>query len=125
MRSAVEIKYAPPSLAIVALIGAHDLGEYQQLKAVFAAAAIRAPNVIIDLSRCALIDSTVMAMLLDGESVVTRDHGRFVVALPEEPNPVTRLAELAQLAELVPTYVSVEAALASFQPVEIADAKPV
>jgi anti-anti-sigma regulatory factor len=125
MQSAVEITSAPPSVAIVALSGAHDLSEYKQLKAVFAAAAIRAPNVIIDLSRCALIDSTVMAMLLNGQSIVTRDYGRFVVALPEEPNPVTRLAELVQLAELVPTYVSVEAALASFQPAESAAAQPV
>jgi anti-anti-sigma regulatory factor len=125
MQSTVGIKSDTPSVVIVALIGAHDLGEYKQLKAVFATAPLRAINVIIDLTRCALIDSTIMAMLLNGQSVVTRDHGRFVVALPAEPNPVTRLAELAQLAEQVPTYVSVEAALASFQSVESADALPV
>lgn len=125
MQSTVEINSATPSVVIVALTGAHDLAECKELKAVFAAAASRAPNVIVDLSRCALIDSTLMAMLLNGQSVVTGDHGRFVVALPAQPNPVTRLAELAQLAEQVPTYVSVEAALASFQPVQSAAAQPV
>jgi anti-anti-sigma factor len=118
MHTTVEIKTASRSVAIVSLIGEHDLGDYESLKVAFARAAIRAPNVIVDLSRCEFIDSTVVGMLLHVESVVARDHARLVIALPEKANAVTRVAGLTQLGEVLPVYLSVEAALASFLPVE-------
>jgi anti-anti-sigma factor len=104
-----------PSVAIVPLVGEHDLSCYESLKVAFARAAVQAPNVIVDLSRCEFIDSTVIRALLDAQSVVARDSGSFGVALPAEPNAVTRLVELVHLAQRVPTYPSVEAALKSFQ----------
>lgn len=113
MPNTVEITTATPSVSIVSLVGDHDLGEYESLKVAFARAAIRAPNLVADLSRCAFIDSTVIGLLLHAERLVAKDRGRLVVALPAQAGPVTRVAELVRLSELLPTFVSVEAALAS------------
>ena len=116
MPNAIEITSPTADVAIVALIGEHDLNDYASLKLAFSKAAIEATHVVVDLSRCEFVDSTTISGLLAAQSVVVRDHGRFVVALPHEPNAVTRVADIMRLAELLPVYASVEAALASFQP---------
>jgi anti-anti-sigma factor len=103
------------SVAIVPIVGEHDLSRCETLKVALARAAIRAPNVIVDLSRCDFLDSTVIRVLLDAQIVVVRDEGSFGVALPAEPNAVTRIAELVHLSQRVPTYSSVAAALESLQ----------
>lgn len=105
-----------PSVAVVPLVGEKDLSAHDSLKVALARAAIQAPNVIIDLSRCDFIDSSVIGLLLDTQRIVARDGGAFVVALPAEPNAVTRIAELVHLSQRVPTYPSVAAALESLQP---------
>jgi anti-anti-sigma factor len=124
MHVTVETKTASPSAVIVALTGEHDVGDYGSLRIALARAAIRAPNVVVDLSRCEFIDSTVVGTLLRAESVVARDRGRFLAVLPKQANAVIRIADLIGLAEVLPTSVSVEAALASFQPGHN-DAQPV
>jgi anti-anti-sigma factor len=119
----VELSSAARDVAAVALVGEHDLDGYENLRTVFARAAIRAPNVLIDLSACEFIDSTVISMVLHTETIVTRDGGTLVVALPAERNSVSRLAEVIKLGQLVPTFASVAAALASFDP-SYAEATP-
>jgi anti-anti-sigma factor len=124
MPNSVRIISATPSVAIVSLLGEHDLGDSEPLKVAFARAAIRAPNVIVDLSDCSFIDSTVIALLLHAQSVVAQDGGRFAVALPTKPNAVTRVVDLMQLVQLVPVYASVEDALATFGQPQPATARP-
>ena len=114
MGNDVEITMASASIAVISLSGEHDLGGYETLRTGFVLAAIRGSNVIVDLSRCDFIDSTVISMLLHTETLVARDGGRLVLALPGEESSVTRLAEVVKLAELLPTYSSFDAALASF-----------
>jgi len=104
---------ASPSVAIVPLVGEHDLSRYESLRVSLARASIRAPNVIVDLSQCTFIDCTVIRLLLDAQSVVGRDEGDFGVVLPAGPNAVTRIAELVQLSQRAPTYSSVEEAIES------------
>jgi anti-anti-sigma factor len=90
MQEAVNTQTA--TVAIVPVIGEHDLSGYEPLKAVLARAAIQAPNVIVDLSHCDFIDAAVIGLLLDAHSVVARDAGSFRVARPAEPSAVTRVA---------------------------------
>jgi anti-anti-sigma factor len=106
-------KQASDSVAIVSLVGEHDLGEHDQIKGAFARAAVTARNVMVDLTECAFIDSTVIALLLGAQSSIAQNGGRMAVALPVEPNAVTRLAELVRMGDLLPTYGTREAALAS------------
>lgn len=115
MHNAIEIELASPSIAIISLTGEYDVARHESLKAALARAAIRAPNVLVDLSQCTLVDGAALGLLLDSQTVVTRDGGRFGIALPNEPNAVTRTAELVHLSERAPTFTSVPQALASFQ----------
>lgn len=56
-----------------------------------------------------------IGLLLDAHSVVARDAGSFGVAMPAEPNAVTRVAELVHLSQRIPSYASVTDALANGQ----------
>ena len=123
MRVTVEMKTASPSAVVVALAGKHDVGDYGSLRIALARAAIRAPDVVVDLSHCEFIDSTVINTLLHAEGVVARGRGRLLTVLPDEANALTRVTDVAQLAGMLPTCASVEAALASFQPAT-ANAQP-
>jgi anti-anti-sigma factor len=112
MTSSVEMRFAAPSVMILSLVGEHELQGAESLKVALARAAIRANDVIVDLTRCELIEPTVIAALLDTQSIVSQDAGRFAVVLPSEPNAVTRLAALAHLDKLFPTFSSLDKALA-------------
>jgi anti-anti-sigma factor len=112
MTSSVEMRFAAPSVMILSLVGEHELEGAESLKVALARAAIRANDVIVDLTRCELIEPTVIAALLDTQSIVSQDAGRFAVVLPSEPNAVTRLAALAHLDKLFPTFSSLDKALA-------------
>lgn len=111
----IETHCHTPSMAIVSLIGEHDLSERGRLRLALTRAAIQAPDVIVDLSRCDLIDCTVIGLLLHAHDVVTRDGGSFGVALPEHPNAVVRVAHLVGLAQRLPTYPSLAVALARLE----------
>ena len=113
MRDSNRISYPAPRVAVVSLMGEHDLGDYVLLKVAFAKATSRALNVIADLARCEFIDSTVVSMLLLAQNLILQDGGRFAVVLPDEPNPVTRTADLLHLPDLMPTYHTMEEAHAS------------
>jgi len=112
MTSSVEMRFAAPSVMILSLVGEHELEGAESLKVALARAAIRANDVIVDLTRCELIEPTVIAALLDTQSIVSQDAGRFAVVLPSQPNAVTRLAALAHLDKLFATFSSLDEALA-------------
>jgi anti-anti-sigma factor len=111
----VELTSATDEIAIVALIGEHDLGHYEALKVVLARAAIRARNVIVDLSECAFIDSTTISLLLYASRVTTRYSGGFVVVITPGYGAVARLAELSRLDQVLSIQPSREAAMTSFE----------
>jgi anti-anti-sigma factor len=121
LRESIRISYPAPRVAVVSLVGEHDLGDYVPLKVAFAKATTRAVNVVADLSLSAFIDSTVVSMLLLAQSLTLQDGGRLAVVLPDEPNPVTRTADLLNLPDLMPTYPTIEEALASFPHASRAD----
>jgi anti-anti-sigma factor len=110
----VELTSVARDMALVALIGEHDLGHYETLKAVLARAALRAPNVVVDLSECAFVDSTVLQLMLHTHAVATRAGGAFAVVIAPEPGAVSRLAELMRLDLILPVHPSLDAARASF-----------
>jgi anti-anti-sigma factor len=110
----VELASAARDVAVVALIGEHDLGHYEGLAAVLARAAVRAPNVVVDLTKCAFIDSTTISLLLNTHAYVTGAGGGLSVVIAPEPGPVSRVAELVRLDQILPVYPSLDAALESF-----------
>jgi anti-anti-sigma factor len=111
--SRVELSCPSPSLAIVELVGEHDLGHYEMLAELLALAAARRRHVLVDLSRCAFIDSTVVALLLAARDEVTSDRGRFALVIPAEQESVARVADLMGLADLFSIYSNRDDASAS------------
>jgi anti-sigma B factor antagonist len=116
MVNAVEVKSASPWIAIVSLVGEHDLGDYTTVKTALTHAAVRAENVIVDLTECTFIDSTVLATMINSGSIAAVDGGRVLVVLPPEGS-VQRLAQAACLDEILPTYDALAAAMASIDSV--------
>lgn len=109
----IEIEFHSAGLAIVSLVGEHDLGRYEHLKDALDTAAERRRNMIVDLTPCAFIDSTTISLLLRAQGEVTSDGGRFALVTPIEPrSAVRRTAELMNLAHLFPVFASLTDALA-------------
>src|SRR4051812_18445834 len=110
----VELASAAQDVAVVALIGEHDLTGYLTLKSVLARAAVRAPNVVVDLSACTFIDSSALQLVLHTHAVATRAGGAFAVVIPPGPGPMARIAALMRLDLIVPVHASLHAVLESF-----------
>lgn len=109
----IEIGFDSPSVAIVSLVGEHDLGQQALQREAFATAIARRRHVVADLTHCTFIDSTVVGRLLQTQAEVTATGGCFLVVLPSELNAVRRTAELMQLGEMFPIHPSTESALES------------
>jgi anti-anti-sigma factor len=110
----VELASVSRDVAVIALIGEHDLSSHEGLKVVLARAAIRAPNVIVDLSDCTFIDLTSITLMLHTDTISGKAGGGFAVVIQAQTGPVCRVAELVQLGERLSIYRSLEAAVASF-----------
>jgi anti-anti-sigma factor len=111
--SHVELSCPSASLAIVELVGEHDLGDYKNLAESLALAAARRRHVLVDLSRCAFIDSTVVALLLAARDEVTSDRGRFALVIPAGQGSVARVADVMGLVDLFDVYSNLDDASAS------------
>src|SRR4051794_22379038 len=111
--SRAELTSAAPDVAVVALIGEHDLGGYETLKMALARASVRAPKVVVDLTDCAFIDLTALALLIHSHAVVRAASGEFAVVIDPEPGPTRRLADLVRLDSILAVHPSLAAAIAA------------
>jgi anti-anti-sigma factor len=111
----IEVEPLSDEVAIVTLRGEHDLSTTPQLSAALEAACAR-PRVLVDLSQCAFIDSTVLALLLSAHSELVERDGRLELFLPSDPaSNVRRLLTLSMIDTLLHLHESRSAALASIQ----------
>jgi anti-anti-sigma factor len=108
------VLHEAPGLAVVQLHGEHDLGTEPALMQALGDAAAHS-NVLVDMSACDFIDSTVIAALLRVAHTVTERGERFALYVPATQRQITRIAQMTHLAELLPIHTSRSAALASFQ----------
>ena len=111
--SRVQVETPSPALAVVSLVGEHDLADCESLKQALDLAASRRRHLIVDLSDCAFIDSTVISLLLYAKGEIVSDGGRFGIVIPVGEGPVARVARIMQLDALFPLFPSFEDALAA------------
>ena len=106
---------AESDVAVVALVGESDVGQYDAIKSALATAAARASNVVVDFSACTFIDSTtiMMLMLLQTHTITRKAGGGLVLVIPAEPGPVSHLAERVRRDRIMSVHPSLEAAIAS------------
>jgi anti-anti-sigma factor len=110
----VQVEFKPPGVAIVTLRGEHDLSTRQRLTEALAAASAR-PNVLVNLSECTFIDSSIVhALLMAGTSLRARD-GRLELVIPPKARVVRRVAELTPLASTLPIHETRSAAVAGLR----------
>jgi anti-anti-sigma factor len=111
--ASIEVRMLASDTMLVQLSGEHDATTHSRLADAFVAVRHQA-NVIVDLTPCSSIDSSILTMLLRAHDALMRDQRRLAVALPTKVD-LTRKAELERLSDLLPAYASVEAALTSFR----------
>jgi anti-anti-sigma factor len=85
--------------AIVLLCGEHDLATSPEIG--LALAPIRG-DLLIDLSRCEFIDSTVIAALLEKFEDLRREGHRLELLVPPEQKNVRRAIDVIGLGTLIP-----------------------
>jgi anti-sigma B factor antagonist len=113
----VELEHHAPGLAVVSMRGEHDLSTAPELTYALEQAAAHS-NVLVDLSECSFIDSSVIQALVKTARVI---HGRgeeLVLVIPPEQRQVARVAQMTHLAEIFPIHASRDAAFVAIRPTQ-------
>jgi len=98
-------------LAVVTMHGEHDLSTIPLLQPAFEQ-AIAHSNVLVDLSDCAFIDCTVIALLMRAANAVQARGEQLALVIPPEQRHVSRAAAMTGLSEFFGVYSSRDTALA-------------
>ena len=111
----VEIAFHSPTVAIVSLIGEHDLSQHAMLLEALGTAASRRRDVLVDLSRCEFLDSTVISLLLHVQDEVASDGGRCILIVPDSSTHTARVFDVMHLGDALRIETSLDVALASLE----------
>jgi anti-anti-sigma factor len=98
---------APSFGGIVRLCGEHDMSTSDD---VLAAIAPIAGDVLIDLSDCGFLDSTVIRVLLSSYDARARQGCRLELVVPVANTTMTRTMEISGIRELLAVHESTEIA---------------
>lgn len=97
---------------VLALVGEHDLATVDLLSDEVDRQFRQSPHLVVDLTRASFVDSTVVcALALGGEHARTRSACRFAVVAPAD-SFVRKIFDTVDLRSLMPTYDTLEEALA-------------
>ena len=110
----VEVEPHAPDVVVVALRGEHDLNTRQ----LFSEALARAGddgNVLVDLSECSFIDSTIIGVLVLAFQAQTKRGRRLELAIPPAAQAIQRVATIAGLRTFLSIHETRSAGLASIQ----------
>jgi anti-anti-sigma factor len=108
----VKVEFASVRVAVVALIGEHDLDSRAALRATLAYAG-EERNLLIDLSQCTFIDSAIISLLLATQRTLGARHARCELFIPARAAYVKRLFAITGIAGLFRIHGSRSAALSS------------
>ena len=98
-------------IAIVSMRGEHDVGTAPAVTDALVRAVAHS-SVLVDLSECDFIDSTVIGLLIRCAHELERRGERFALVLPHDQPVVARIAALTRLTEVLAIHGSREAGLA-------------
>ena len=114
-RGTVEVEIHPqPGVAVVAVRGEHDLLTQAELaEALERASAQR--SVLVDLSECSFMDSSVTAALFVACKRLEERDGRLEVVIPREAHTLQSVAKFSGIHTFLPVHETRAAALASIR----------
>jgi len=108
----VELAFHRLGVAIVTLRGDHDAGRRQALRNALEEAGPQL-NVIVDLTECSFVDSSVVGTLMEAGRELEGRGGTLAVVIPPKSASLQRVAKLSGLADALPLHPSRGAAIAS------------
>jgi anti-anti-sigma factor len=109
-----QLELVPPQLAVLTLLGEHDLHEKLQLEEAMARATVHR-DVLVDLSACTFVDSSTIATIVSAYRRVRDAGGRLELVVPLEARSVRRSLELMGVDAFVPLHAARGAAIAGLQ----------
>jgi anti-anti-sigma factor len=116
-RPASEVEALSASVAVATLRGEHDLSTKSEVAGALATACKHA-YVVVDLSDCTFIDSTVIALLLTAHRRQVEREGQLHVVVPSGAYAVQRIVTLANLGSILTIHETRDEALAAIHPEE-------
>jgi|1186.fasta_scaffold1089291_2 anti-anti-sigma factor len=118
----VLVRTRGDDVAIVRLVGEHDLSTQPAVLGTLDAALAAGAHVIVDLSMAEFIDSAITnALAIAHQRAQPLPNQRVVSVVPPGPHFVTRTLELVGIDRLVPIYPTEDAALAALAYAEAGD----
>src|SRR6478735_2537613 len=111
----VCVRYPSAQVAAVDLLGDHGVGQSEIVREALETAARQRRNVVVDLTHCGCIDSTVVKILLYGRTRMDAFGGRFALVIPVEPDRVATAAQLMGFKELFLLFTTIEEALVTVE----------
>jgi anti-anti-sigma factor len=99
-------------VAVVTMHGEHDLSTTREIGEVLMEAC-RHSDVVVDLSDCSLIDSTVIGLLITTARTLQAGGEKLALAVPPGDSLVRRVVEMTRLADIFPVHASRSEAVAS------------
>lgn len=94
---------APAFAAVVRLCGEHDLATGDDLRTALAPVH---GSVLVDLSECSFVDSTVIGVLVADHQSRIREGHRLELLVPAENTHVTRTLNVSGVGRLLPLHAS-------------------
>jgi anti-anti-sigma factor len=108
----VTLERPAAAVAIITLVGEHDLSTRADIRETLARVGDEA-NVLVDLSDCSFIDSTVIGALVVAFQTLAERGLRLELAIPPEAAAVHRVAKVAGLTTFLAIHETRSAGVAS------------
>jgi anti-anti-sigma factor len=106
----IEVEVRPGDVALLSLVGEHDIASQARLSEALEYATSRCKAVIVDLTSCTFAEMTVLGALVDCERRSRAQQQRLALVIPRDESFPGRLSRATRLASWMPVYDSVEAA---------------
>jgi anti-anti-sigma factor len=110
----VEVEPHASDLIVITLRGEHDLNSKQLFSEALALAGAEA-DVLVDLSECSFIDSTIIGVLVLAFQAQSERGRRLELAIPPTAHAVERVATIAGLRTFLSIHETRSAGLESIQ----------
>jgi anti-anti-sigma factor len=102
----VTIEIVSDRAAVVVLGGDHDVASREAITDAFAVAGPDR-DLLVDLTECTFVDSTIIKLLLHTMRSLEERDGRLELVIDADPRGhVARVAELMGIADVIPTHSS-------------------
>jgi anti-anti-sigma regulatory factor len=108
----ITIDLATAAIAVVCLLGEHDMASQTILRDALEEASGGGRHVVVDLAGCTFADDAVLDALTDAERSARPLQRRVVLVLPDDEGPLRQLARMIGLDGAMDIYESRPVALA-------------